>query len=78
MHSLICQFDVLGLAVGVGIDRHRRNAHLFSRLDHAAGDFAAIGNEDLLEHVSYTSNMSSNDCGKFARATFMLIFRSAV
>jgi hypothetical protein len=38
--------------IGIGIDRHGGNAHAACRLDHAAGDFATIGDEDFLEHHS--------------------------
>ena len=39
------------IAVGVGIDRDRRNAHAPRRPYDPAGDFAAIGYEYLAEHL---------------------------
>ena len=36
--------------VGIGIDRHRRDPHPMRGADNAAGDLAAIGNQDLAEH----------------------------
>ena len=50
MHRLVGHLDMHGLAIGVGIDRDGRDAHLPRRLDDAAGDLAAIGDQDFLEH----------------------------
>ena len=50
MHRLVGHLDMHGVAVGVRIDRDRSDAHLARRLDDAAGDLAAIGDQDLLEH----------------------------
>lgn len=36
-----------GVGIGVGVDRNGVDAHAVSGLDHPAGDFAAIGDEDL-------------------------------
>ena len=36
--------------VGVGINRDRLDAHALRRADHAAGNLAAVGDQDLLEH----------------------------
>ena len=38
------------VAIGVGIDRNGLDAHLARRLDDAAGDLAAVGDQDLGEH----------------------------
>ena len=40
-----------GIAIGVGIDGDGGNAHLPRRLDDAAGDLAAVGDQDFLEHA---------------------------
>jgi hypothetical protein len=50
MHRLVGHLDVNGVTVRVRIDGDSGDAHLFRRLDDAAGDLAAIGNQDLLEH----------------------------
>ena len=42
--------DVQGVPVGLGIDGDRLDAHPARGLDDPAGDFAAIGNQDTLEH----------------------------
>jgi hypothetical protein len=42
--------DVERVAVGVGIDRDRRDAKAPRGLDDAAGDLAAVGDQDLLQH----------------------------
>ena len=39
------------MAVGLRIDRDAGDAHAVERADDAAGDGAAIGDEDLAEHV---------------------------
>jgi hypothetical protein len=48
--GLIGYFDVERVAVGVGIDRNGCNPHPACGFYDATGDFAAIGNEDSLEH----------------------------
>src|SRR5882672_2564605 len=50
MHGFVGQLHVARLAVGIGVDGHRPDAHLAGRLDDAAGDFAAVGNKYLAEH----------------------------
>ena len=42
--------DVLGVAVGLGVDGDGRDAELVERADHAYGDLAPVGDEDLGEH----------------------------
>jgi hypothetical protein len=48
--GLVGQLHVQGVAVGVGVDGDTLDAHLARGLDDAAGDFAAIRNEDFIEH----------------------------
>ena len=50
MHRLVGHLDMHGVAVGIGIDGDRRDPHLPRRPDDAAGDLAAIGDQDFLEH----------------------------
>ena len=52
MHRLIGHLDMQGIAIGVGIDRHRLDAHPAGGLDDPASDFAAIGDQDTLEHAA--------------------------
>jgi len=40
-----------GVLVGLGIDRNRLDPHAAGGLDDPAGDFAAIGDQDALEHT---------------------------
>src|ERR1019366_1123915 len=47
--GLIGHAHVLGGAVGIGVDRHRSDAHLAQGAYHANGDLAAVGNQDLGE-----------------------------
>ena len=55
MHRLIRHFDMQGIAVRVRIDRNGLNTHLAGRLNHAASDFTAIGDQDFLEHTPFPS-----------------------
>ena len=50
-HRLISHFDMKRIAVGLGIHRDRRNSHAAGRLDHPAGDLAAICDQNFLEHL---------------------------
>ena len=50
-HGVVGHFDMERVAVGLGIDRDGRNAHAARGLDDPAGDLAAIGNQDSLEHT---------------------------
>ena len=56
MHSLVSHFHMQRAAVGVGINRDRRNPHPPGGLDHAAGNFTAIGDQNLLEHQAAPAN----------------------
>ena len=49
-NRLIRHFDMERVAVGLGIDRDGGNPHAPGGLDDPAGDLAAIGNQDSLEH----------------------------
>ena len=42
--------DVLGVAVGLGVDGDGGDAELVERSDHADGDLATVGDQDLGEH----------------------------
>ena len=41
---------VQGAGIGLGVDSHGRDAHFLAGADDAQRDFAAVGNEDFLEH----------------------------
>ena len=51
MHRLVGHLDMQRVAVGVGVDRDGLDAHAPRGLDDAAGDLAAIGDQDLVEHA---------------------------
>ena len=51
MDRFISHFYMQRVAIGIGIDRHGLNTHLSGCLDDAAGNFAAIGDEQFLEHL---------------------------
>ncbi len=48
VHGLVAGGHVLGLGVGVGIHGHGLDAHAAGGGGHAAGDFAAVGNQDFV------------------------------
>ncbi|MEI9805314.1 MAG: hypothetical protein WDN48_13885 [Pseudolabrys sp.] len=41
-----------GILVGLRIDGNRLDAHFAGRFDDPAGDFAAVGNQNALEHAA--------------------------
>ena len=53
--GLVGHADVQGVTVEVGVDGHRGDAELAAGPDHPDGDFAAVCNEDLLEHAGLSS-----------------------
>ena len=52
MKRLVGQHHVLRIGVGVRVDRDRLDAEAFTGTHDAAGNFAAIGDENFGEHVS--------------------------
>ncbi len=54
--GLVRHLHMQAVPVGVGVDRNRLDAHLAGRLDDAAGDLAAIGDQDFLEHAAPPEN----------------------
>ena len=50
VHRLIGHADMQRVAIRVGVHRHRADAEAAGRADHAAGDFTAVGDKDLVEH----------------------------
>jgi len=51
-HRFVCEFHVLGLAVGFGMNYHGFDAHVTARALNAQGDLSAIGDQNFLEHES--------------------------
>jgi hypothetical protein len=49
-HGFVGEADMAGVGIGLGIDGDRADAHAAGGLDHPAGDFAAVGDKDLVEH----------------------------
>ena len=49
-HGFIRKAHVQRVAVGFGIDRDRGDAQFLARIDHAQGDFTAIGDQDFSKH----------------------------
>ena len=49
---LVGEPDVQRVLVGLGVHGHGLDAELAAGVDHAQGDLAAVGNQDLLEHAA--------------------------
>ena len=52
-HRFVGEFDVKRVAVGIGIDRDRRNSQALRGADDAAGDLTAIGDQHFREHSGF-------------------------
>ena len=50
VHGFIAGCDMLGLCVGIGVDRDGLDAEALGSRCHTAGDFAAVGNQDFFKH----------------------------
>ena len=50
-HAFVGQPHMHGVGVGGGMDRHGVDTHLAAGAVDPEGDFASIGDEDLLEHA---------------------------
>src|SRR6185369_3941421 len=75
MHRLIRFAHMQGIGIGVGIDRHRLDPHRARRADDPAGDLAAIGNQDLLEHLTHSPRRSPSP---FVSCTYRLATQSGM
>ncbi len=51
MHRLIGHFDMQRIRVCIGINCDSDNAHFACGADNPAGNFSAIGNQYLFEHL---------------------------
>ena len=51
MNGLVGHFDMQRIGIGVRIDRDGGDTQAARGLDDPAGDLAAIGDEDLVEHA---------------------------
>ncbi len=57
--DFVGHFDMQRVGVGVGEHGDRLDPELAGRFDDPAGDFAAIGDQDLVEHGLPASNCCS-------------------
>lgn len=53
--GLVRTLDVQRLAVGIGIHRHRANAHFGTSPHDAYGDLTAVGYQNFLDHEPASS-----------------------
>ena len=58
--GLIRHLDVESVFIGLRVNGDRFDAHFAGRLDDPAGDFAAIGNQNTLEHAALRGMPSPN------------------
>ena len=49
--GFVCHLHMQRVAIGIRIDRDGFDTHLARSFDHTAGDFAPVGNQDLVEHI---------------------------
>ena len=63
--AFVGQANPHGACVALGVDRHRRDTHFLAGPMDPQGDLAAIGDEDFIEHRSYsmTTRGSPNSTG---------------
>ncbi len=54
MDFFVGHLDMQRVLVGVRVDRDGGNAHLAGGLDHAAGDLAAVGDQNFTKHARLT------------------------
>ncbi|CAD5264747.1 conserved hypothetical protein [Bosea sp. EC-HK365B] len=62
MHGLIRHLDMQRITIGIGIDRHRLDAHPLCRLDDAAGDLATVRDQNLREHAWFPPGPEHSLC----------------
>jgi hypothetical protein len=65
-NGLVGQSHVLGVGVGLGVDRDRLDAEFAAGAQDAQGDFPAVGDQDLLEHGGLSR--SRTGAGRIRRA----------
>ena len=70
--AFIGQAHMHGVAVGGGMNRHRRDAHFLACADDAQGDFAAIGDEDFLDHQPMTQRVWPNSTGSLSETQILV------
>src|SRR5690606_29324540 len=58
-HALVGEADMHRVGVGGGMDGDRLDSQLLAGAQHPQGDFAAIGDQDLLEHCPAYSMTTS-------------------
>ena len=68
VHSLVGEGAVAGVGVGVGIDRDGGDPHPAGGVDDAAGDLAAVGDEDPGEHHIRNTPKRVSSIGAFSAA----------
>ncbi len=59
--SLVGALDVQGMTIGVGVDRHRANAHLGAGPHDSDRDFTPVGDQDFFYHWSLPKAAGTNE-----------------
>jgi len=61
-HGLVGQTDMAGFTIRLGVHRDGGDAHLPRGSDDAAGDLAAVGNQDFFEHGVRSPCLTAECC----------------
>ena len=67
--GFVSALDVQGIAIGVGINRNRGDAHLCTGADDANRNLSTVGNQDFLDHVRVPRGGDRVDARKRLRIT---------
>jgi hypothetical protein len=67
-HRLVASLHMLRVGIGIAVDRHGAHAHAASGGGHSAGNLAAVGNQDLLEHGVSRATGSAPDLARHPSA----------
>src|SRR5262245_45040134 len=62
-HVLVGKEHVQRVLVGFRVHRHRLDAELPARVDHPQRDFPAVGDQDLLEHLTPATTTRAHGTG---------------
>ncbi len=63
--GLVRQSYVQRAAIRIRVDRHRGHAHAPRRADDAAGNFTAVGDQNLVKHTLFPHSHPEHAKGRF-------------
>ena len=71
--GFICELNMPRIFIGVGIHRHRLDAHFLGRSNDTARNFTAVGNEDFGKHSYFFAVKLKWNIAVFAPRVFQLL-----